>query len=153
MGLILGTGAPSANVQCVVLVHLKYLSPKRRQKRVKIKLPNGTKYYNTSSCHILLGPFCEFCLYPSSLKKKKLLKETDPPRVIFARPWSTPLQIWTKTTNLVEVENHEYFIPSKFRNHPLSGSREKAEYVFSCMYMHVCKSPPPHLKNSSIAQI
>ena len=61
MGLTAGTGLPLANVQCVVLVHLKYLSPKRRQTRVKIKLPNGTKYYNTSS-HILLGHFCEFGL-------------------------------------------------------------------------------------------
>ena len=39
-----------------------------------------------------------------------------------------------KTTTL--VRDHEHFIPTKFRKHPLSGSVVKADYVFPYMYMH-----------------
>ena len=38
-----------------------------------------------------------------------------------------------KTTTL--VRDHEHFIPTKFRKHPLSGSVEKADYVFPYIYM------------------
>ena len=54
------------------------------------------------------------------------------------------------------VRNHKYFIPTKFREDPPSGSREKTEYVFSYMYMHVCTSifeQNKCLKNSLYAQI
>ena len=43
-----------------------------------------------------------------------------------------------KTTTL--VQDHEYFIHTKFHQNPSSGSREKAEYVLLCMYMHVCNN-------------
>ena len=39
-----------------------------------------------------------------------------------------------KTTTL--VTDHEFFIPTKFRKHPLSGSVVKAGYVFPYIYMH-----------------
>ena len=32
--------------------------------------------------------------------------------------------------------DHEHFIPTKFRKHPLNGSVVKADYVFPYMYMH-----------------
>ena len=39
-----------------------------------------------------------------------------------------------KTTTL--VRDHEHFIPTKFRKHPLSGSVVKADYVLPYIYMH-----------------
>ena len=34
------------------------------------------------------------------------------------------------------VRDHEHFMPTKFRKHPLSGSVVKADYVFPYIYMH-----------------
>ena len=34
------------------------------------------------------------------------------------------------------VKDNEYFIPTKFCKHPLSGSVVKADYVFPYIYMH-----------------
>ena len=39
-----------------------------------------------------------------------------------------------KTTTL--ERDHEHFIPTMFRRHPLSGSVVKADYVFRYIYMH-----------------
>ena len=36
----------------------------------------------------------------------------------------------------MHVPGHEHFIPTKFREHPLSGSVVKAGYVFPYIYMH-----------------
>ena len=35
----------------------------------------------------------------------------------------------------MHVQGHEYFIPTKFHKHPLSGSVVKADYVFPYIYM------------------
>ena len=48
-----------------------------------------------------------------------------------------------KTTTL--VRDHEHFMPTKFRKHPLSGSVEKADYVFPYIYMHKCTPPLFHV--------
>ena len=37
---------------------------------------------------------------------------------------------------LTDVCGHEHFFPTKFREHPLSGSVVKADYVFPYIYMH-----------------
>ena len=63
---------------------------------------------------------------PSGLKKK-FLKEGDPRDLFLPRPGSAPEQIRPKTTTL--ARDHEYFITTKFRKHPSSGSVEKADYV------------------------
>ena len=46
-----------------------------------------------------------------------------------------------KTTTL--VRDHEHFMPTKFRKHPLSGSVVKADYVFPYI-LHALVNPPPH---------
>ena len=43
----------------------------------------------------------------------------------------------------MHVLGHKHFIPTKFRKHPLSGSVEKAGYVFQYIYMHYSATPPP----------
>ena len=47
---------------------------------------------------------------------------------------SAPGRIWPKITTL--VRDHEHFMPTKFRKHPLWGSVVKADYVFPYIYMH-----------------
>ena len=43
----------------------------------------------------------------------------------------------------MHVLGHEYFIPTKFHKHTLSGSVVKADYVFPYIYMHKRNPPPP----------
>ena len=51
--------------------------------------------------------------------------------------WADALiQIPRKTGERNPVRDHEHFITTKFRKHPLSGSVVKADYVFPYKYMH-----------------
>ena len=75
--------------------------------------------------------FSFFCLV--YCKVKKFLKVRGSPQPIFAPLGGSG---WKTTTF---VQNH------KFREDPQSGSREKAEYGFSYMYMYMMyvRTPPP----------
>ena len=73
-------------------------------------------------------------LWPSSLKKK-FVEEGDPPVTYFCPILDPPLgESGRKTTTL--VRDHEHFMPTKCRKHPLSGSVVKADYVFPYIDMH-----------------
>ena len=74
-------------------------------------------------------------LYPSSLQQK-FVEEGDPPPVTYFGPALDPPLDGSgrKTTTL--VRDHEHFMPTKFRKHPLRGSVVKANYVFPYIYMH-----------------
>ena len=67
-------------------------------------------------------------LLPSGLNKK-IFEERDP------LPLDPPLGKYGQTI-FMHVSGHEHFIPTKFRNYPLSGSVVKAGYVFPYIYMH-----------------
>ena len=60
----------------------------------------------------------------------------------FAMPWIRP---WANMaeTSLFHVHGHDHFIPSTFREHPLSSSVVKAEYVFP--YINFLYGKPPLL--------
>ena len=73
--------------------------------------------------------------------KKKFLKGEDPMQPIYALSWIRPLgESGRKRTE--SVRNNKLFTPTKFREDPPSGYREKVKYVFSYMYMHVCTPLP-----------
>ena len=130
-------------LQYSIEIAWKYAKMAKSKKEVtnvsKIWLRNGAKDNNTSS-HMLLGHFCLFgLLLCSSGLKKKYKKSGYLPRPTSAPPWICPL------TDLAVKQQHlcgEYFIHTEFHQIPSSGSREKADYVLLCKYMHVCTPPP-----------
>ena len=95
-------------------------------------------------CNPAINPSSFHChtfgllLSPSNLKKKsfgELGPLIDP---FLPRPGSTPGQSLPKS--LKQVQDHEYFISTKFRRHPPSGSVGKADYVFKYIYTYF--APP-----------
>ena len=79
----------------------KWQSPKRRQKRVKIWLQNGTKNNNTSS-HMLLDHCYAFglSLYIDFRSEEEVSWRTVTPWHVFATPWIRP---WV---DLAEKQQH-----------------------------------------------
>ena len=57
------------------------------------------------------------------------------PTTYFCPALDPPLGRYGQNT-LMRMNGHEYFIPTKFRKHPLSSTVEKADYVFPYIYMH-----------------
>ena len=67
---------------------------------------------------------------------KKFFEEGDPPPGdLFGLALDPPRGRYGLNI-FMHVPGHEHFIPTKFREHPLSGSVVKAGYVFPYIYMH-----------------
>ena len=68
-------------------------------------------------------------------------EEGDPPGDLFGLALDPPRGRYGLNI-FMHVPGHEHFIPTKFRDHLLSGSVVKAGYVFPYIYMHYCTPPP-----------
>ena len=81
-------------------------------------------------------------LYSSSLKKKFFEERAPRWHIMSTCPGSAPgpaldppLGGFGPKVN-INVQGHEYFIPTKFGEYPSSDSVVKADYVFLYIYMH-----------------
>ena len=106
--------------------------PKTRQKFDFGMEPTEQHFITHASRSLLCIWFC--CCMPSSLKKK-FVEEGDTPVTYFCPALDPSLDRSGRKTKTL-VRDHEYFIPTKFRKHPSSGSVVKADYVFPYIYMH-----------------
>ena len=104
----------------------KWLSPKRRQKldfRMEQKI---TTLLPTCFSIIGIHLVCR-CRLP--VWRRSFLKKETPRDLFWPSPGSVLGRSGRKTTTL--VRDHEYFIPTKFRQNPSSGSGEEVENVKS----------------------
>ena len=121
-------------------------TPKRRQKRVKIWHQNETKKKKkktttTTTKQNLLPIFFSVtamhsvCSCNLSIWRRRVL-EKGPSLTYFWSALDPPLGGVCRKA-LTQVRDHEYFLSTKFRNYPSTGSVGKADYVFSDIYVYV----------------
>ena len=108
----------------------KWLSPKRRQKRVK----NLTSEWNQKQQHFFPHAFTSFlCIrfVAVAIRSEEEVCQRQVPSVTYFCPALDPPLGGSgrKTTTL--VGDHEYFIPTKFHQNLSSGSGEEVENVKS----------------------
>ena len=119
----------------------KWLSPKRRQKRVKNLTSEWNQKYQYYIPHASRSLLWIRFVAVAFQSEEKVCWRRGPRVTYFGPALDPPLggSGW-KTTTL--VRDHEHFIPTKFRKHPSSGTVVKADYVFPYIYMHQCTPPP-----------
>ena len=93
--------------------------------------PKTTTLHNTCS-RLLLWIWFDAVAFQS---KKVFWRRGPPPGDLFGLALDPPRGRYGLNI-FMNVPGHEHFIPTKFREHPLSGSVVKAGYVFPYIYMH-----------------
>ena len=102
----------------------KWLSPKRSQKRVKNLTSKWIKKITTLllTCFWIIISVC-CCSLP--VWRRRFLKKGTPV-TYFCPALDPPLNGFGRNTTTL-VRDHEYFIPTKFRQNPSSRSGERVE--------------------------
>ena len=103
----------------------------------KIRLQNGTK--NSNFITHATRPLLWIRFVAVAFRSDEVFWRRGPPCDLFCLTLDPPLGRYGQNI-FMHVPDHEHFIPTKFRKHPLTGSVVKAGNVFP--YICTCISAP-----------